>query len=121
MNRVTYKMIGGLVGLLLLISSNLASAEGFLPGLEDVPVMDGLAVEEEGTMLFDSPSGRIVEVFASGAVNRSDVGGFYASTLPELGWQTAGSNRFQREGEQLAIDFFGPDGTLSVRFTLAPL
>ena len=94
---------------------------GFLPGLEDVPVLEGLIVDENGAVVFDSPSGRIVEIFAAGPVDRGSVLEFYGATLPEMGWQALAGDKFQREKEQLTIDFFGSGGNLSVRFTLAPL
>ncbi|RED46226.1 hypothetical protein [Aestuariispira insulae] len=97
------------------------AAEGFLPGFEDVPVQSGLIVDEEGTVVFDSPSGRIVEVYATGPLAPESVLEFYGATLPEMGWQPVTRQRFQRENEQLSIDFFDDQSNLSVRFTLAPL
>lgn len=97
------------------------AAEGYLPGFEDVPVQDGLVVDEEGTVVFDSPSGRIVEVYATGLLAPENVLEFYGATLPEMGWQPVTRQRFQRENEQLSIDFFDGQSNLSVRFTLAPL
>ena len=97
-----------------------AAAQEFLVGLEDVPVMDGLKVAEDSSMVFDSPAGRIVEVYATGNTGRATVTDFYSRTLPALGWTREGDRRYAREGEALAMDFFGPEGELTVRFTLAP-
>lgn len=97
-----------------------ARAQEFLVGLEDVPVMDGLEVAEDSSMVFDSPTGRIVEVYATGNTGRAAVTDFYSRTLPALGWTREGDRRYAREGEALAMDFFGPEGELTIRFTLAP-
>ena len=82
--------------------------------------MSGLASVSETGMVFDTPAGRIVESFAAGDVERAAVLGFYRDTLPALGWAAEGAGRFVREGEILALDFFGDGGELVVRFTLAP-
>ena len=97
-----------------------ADDQTFLEGSEDIPLMDGL-VAAEGGMIFDSPAGRIVESFAVGEVGRADVLAFYDRSLPALGWAKTEPGRYTREDEVLRIDFFGPDGGLTVRFTVAPL
>lgn len=97
-----------------------AGAQSFIEGSEDVPLAPSLTAVADAGMVFDSPSGRIVEAFATGAGNRDRVLAFYAETLPELGWERVSTALFRREGERLSIDFFGTDGALSVRFTLSP-
>ena len=97
-----------------------AAAQSFIEGSEDVPLAPSLTAVADAGMVFDSPSGRIVEAFATGAVTRDQVLAFYAMTLPELGWTQDGPAAYRREGERLSIDFFGTDGALSVRFTLSP-
>ena len=95
----------------------------FVSGIEDLPLMPGLKEVDETTMVFDTPGGRIVEAFASGPVSREQVVGFYAATLPQLGWATAGGTRFRREGETLELHFADAPvgaGRLTVRFALAP-
>ncbi len=74
-------------------------------------------------MVFDTPSGRIVEAFAAGPVTRDQVLNFYAVTLPQLGWSRAGATRFRREGETLELHFSdtaAAAGRLTVRFALLP-
>ena len=67
-----------------------AAANGtFLSELEDLPLPPGMA-EAPGGVLFDSPSGRIVEATAQGEMSADQVLAFYAQTLPELGWQKVG-------------------------------
>lgn len=102
----------------------LAEDLGFLPGFEDVPKAPGLQAQEDNVLVFDSPAGRIVEVYAVGAENWGDVSAFYEGTLTQLGWTSRDATnervRFIREGEVLTLDRFGADGALTVRFTLAP-
>jgi len=95
-------------------------AQEFLEGLEDVPLTPGLSVVADTGMAFDTPGGRIVETYATGALDRGRVVGFYAETLPALGWMALSEVRYLRDGEVLALDLFGVDGDLLVRFTLAP-
>ena len=97
-----------------------AQAQDFLEGLEDVPLMPGLTAVADAGMVFDTPGGRIVESYGTGTLNRGEVIGFYAETLPALGWTAMSEVRYVREGEVLVLDLFGPDGDLLVRFTLAP-
>ena len=97
-----------------------AGAQVFFELLGDVPVMPALAPVADAGIEFDAPSGRIVEAYAIGATDRESVLGFYRATLPQLGWQAGAGNAFLRESESLKIDFFGPDGEITVRFTVAP-
>lgn len=96
------------------------AADVFLDGFGDLPVMQGLSPVKDAGVVFDTPSGRIVEAYAAGAVTRAKVRRFYGRTLPQLGWATTGGGRFYREGEVLALTFKGKDGVLTVRFTLSP-
>lgn len=96
------------------------AAAGFLSIAEDVPLMPGLAESPEAATVFDKPSGRIANTEAKGAVTAAAVRQFYAATLPQLGWQNAGAERYRRENEQLRISFTGRDGALIVRFELLP-
>ena len=106
-----------LVALCLAASTALAAAQ-FVPGTEDVPLMPGL-VPAGDTLVFDKPEGRIVAASARGKVTRAVVRGFYARTLPALGWQGAGET-WRRDGETLTLEFSGEDGNLTVAYTLTP-
>ncbi len=106
--------------LALLAMVSPAGAQVFFELLEDVPVMPALTPVADAGIEFDAPSGRIVEAYAIGATDRESVLDFYRATLPQLGWQAGAGNAFLRESESLKIDFFGPDGEITVRFTVAP-
>ncbi|MDZ7712173.1 MAG: hypothetical protein U5L06_03200 [Rhodovibrio sp.] len=94
--------------------------DGYVADVADLPLMDGLEEVSEAGMAFDKPSGRIVEAYAHGAVETAAVRRFYRRTLPQLGWQRLGPDRFAREDEELEIDYLGADGDLTVRYTLQP-
>ncbi len=96
-----------------------ASAQQFVPGTEDVPLMRELSPVKDSDIVFDKPEGRIIEASARGKVTKAAVRSFYASTLPQLGWKASGES-WTRETETLHLDFAGHDGDLWVTFTLLP-
>ncbi|MGE0713830.1 MAG: hypothetical protein AB7P02_00175 [Alphaproteobacteria bacterium] len=108
-----------LAGALLLAPASAGAADAFVEGLEDVPLMPGLAAVPDRSLVFDKPDGRIVESYATGAVKRGDVVRFYDQTLPQLGW-TGRNPTWRREGEVLRLGFEGRDGALVVRFSVTP-
>lgn len=91
----------------------------FLSEMEDLPLPDGL-VEAAGGMLFDSPTGRILEATASGNLSAEQIGTFYAQTLPELGWQKLGSTSYRRDNEMLKIEIDAKHRPTLVRFSVVP-
>jgi len=82
--------------------------------------MPGLREITEAGMVFDKPSGRIVEAFAEGPVSRQAVAEFYDSTLPQLGWRAGPDLSFSREGEQLVIEVREEGTGVTVQYTLSP-
>lgn len=116
--------LGKALCLLLLVATwspgSAHAAGGFVAGLEDVPLMPGFATVPDSTTVFDKPGGRIVESYANGAASPDAVIAFYDRALQQLGWLRLRPGRFSREGEVLQIDIVGHDGTLTVRYALAP-
>ncbi|PKU23351.1 hypothetical protein [Telmatospirillum siberiense] len=97
-----------------------AAAEGaFLSEMEDLPLPDGLT-EAPGGMLFDSPTGRILEATATGTVSPDQVRAFYAQTLPELGWQKLGPSSYRRDNELLKIEIEAKRRPMLVHFSVVP-
>ena len=89
--------------------------------------MQGLVEDADSATVFDTAQGRIVEVFASGALKEGRVLAFYDETLPQLGWQRVASGLFRREGEVLSLEFsFGQSSrpgsvrVLTVAFRIKP-
>lgn len=97
------------------------SAETFVYGFEDLPLMQGLSQVAGNSVLFDTPQGRIVQASATGALSRADVLTFYKETLPQLGWTRVAEGEFQREGEMLKLEFKNALPDLEVRFLVEPI
>lgn len=116
--------LAALAVLAVLASAGTARAESFVDGFEDLPLMPALRQSDQGTTLFDTPYGRIVEAYASGSATPAQVVGFYAETLPQLGWTRTADTEFRREGEVLHIEFPRPQqgggSGLVVRFEVSP-
>jgi len=100
-----------------------ADEQVFVSGFDDLPLMPGLTMTEEGSVEFDSPQGRLVEAHTQGAVKAEAVQSFYSKVLPELGWVAKDSRTYTREKEILKIGFPAGDQTksrLAVLFSLSP-
>jgi hypothetical protein len=110
----------------LLLAATMPGAragEAFFQGLDDLPLMPGLAERVAEHATFDTPAGRIVARGADGPVSRDAVLRFYAETLPQLGWQPAAGGIYTRNGEKLQIEFpRRPAGArgLGVRILITP-
>ncbi len=96
-----------------------AGENGFVAGIDGLPLMPGLVEQADAGVVFDTPGGRIVEALTTGAADRASVLKFYDQTLPQLGWQTIKSGQYRREGEILTLEFPG-GAPASVRFRLSP-
>lgn len=98
------------------------AADAFLQGVDGVPLMPGLRQADADALVFDSPWGRVVEAYASGAVPRDRVLAFYAETLPQLGWSARGPAVYEREGETLLLEFptSAAAGTTTLRISVKP-
>ena len=89
----------------------------FIPGINDLPLMPGLVLKSETPVVFDTPGGRIIEVFAMGQPKASLIRFFYNETLPQLGWNASAVNEFKRERELLKIKISNDNfGRSVVRF-----
>jgi hypothetical protein len=120
MRRIVPRVLG--LFALLLIASLGAVAQGtaYVYGVQDLPLMPGLTEVADAGVVFDTPTGRIVEAYARGRVSARAVRAFYAETLPQLGWKRTALNEFEREGERLRLEFTVRNNALTVSFRLAP-
>lgn len=107
---------------LLALGTAQPSRAAFVPGTEDVPLAPGLTAAAEETLVFDNPTGRIVQAKATGAADPDAVTRFYAETLPQLGWSRGSDGRWVRAGEVLDIGIAldAPSRRLTVRYQLSP-
>lgn len=132
--RVAVWLLVGLglaTGMMMGRSLPVAAETRFIDALGDVPLMPGLTLEEGETVVFDAPSGRIVEISVLGTVSPAAARRFYAATLPSLGWIQAADDpgRYHREDETLVLTFTPQEGlspdsygdtSLHVHFSLSP-
>ncbi len=107
------------------VAQNLAqNPAAFVTGLEDVPLMPELRDVPDAAVIFDKPSGRLVEAYAEGDVPAAAVLTFYRETLPQLGWsastESGASAVFFRESERLEIQVLEGQPRRTVRFVLSP-
>lgn len=84
------------------------AAEGFVEGMDDVPLMDGLNQITQDDLSFGNEETRILEAYLSARkINFSKVAQFYQESLPQLGWIYQGNRGhdlfFYREGETLEL------------------
>ena len=68
----------------------------------DLPIMGGMTIEPELGFAFDSPSGRIVLVFAAATDSKAAILAYYDSALASLGWQGGGGS-WNRGSESLTL------------------
>ena len=96
----------------------------FLSVIPEMPLMPSLIEDLDAAVVFDGPSGRIVEAVANGDVSSDAVNAFYAASLPQLGWTSSSEGIYRRDAEILKIEIFpaetGYTGT-SVEFILRPI
>ncbi|OYQ35881.1 hypothetical protein CHU95_06345 [Niveispirillum lacus] len=114
-------LLPALLVLLAIIMAQSAKAD-FVPGTEDVPLAPGLTAMADDALVFDNPTGRIVQATATGSTNADAVTRYYTDTLPQLGWVRGSDGRWTRSGEVLDIAI-ATDATtrrLTVRFQLSP-
>lgn len=102
-----------------------AEAPAFMSGFEDLPLMPGLIQQDDASVSFDTPAGRIIEAYAeSPEIGRKKILDFYSQSLPQLGWKKrkadkgqTGSVSYLRDGEVLDISI-EDDAPILVRFEL---
>ena len=76
----------------------------FLSVLPEMPLMPGLVEVPDTKVIFDGPSGRIVEIIVIGNVELDKINTFYATALPQLGWVLLSNGDYNRGSEILRID-----------------
>lgn len=105
-------------GLVLFAGSPLAGE--FLGGYEDLPLAPGLSEIAGSGLSFDSAGGRIVEAYAQGDAESTEILKFYAATLPQLGWVRLSDTEYRREAEMLTLSPRTDGQALVVQFKISP-
>ena len=102
----------------VLILSFSAMAQVFLPGTEDVPLMNGLKNVEE-TASFDNPSERMVLIGAETNLSEKAFIAFYRKSLSNLGWREVHPRYFERGSDSLSIEIVPSKQGNQVQFKLS--
>jgi hypothetical protein len=102
------------------------SAEAFINGVEDIPLVSGFEQQSESGVSFDSPNGRFFDTYLkSDSKNYEEIFTFYGQTLPELGWKktkkTGDYLEFLRDGEKLLIEVLSQEKPCVVRISITSL
>mgnify|MGYP001545771459 CR=1 FL=1 len=110
----------------LMTAPRVASAQTitYVEGFDALPVMVGMAQTDQ-SLIFDTPSGRILQAHLVGDVTYNASVEFYRATLRSLGWtQDSTSNDgliFTREDETLRVEWSeAATGGLGITFELNP-
>ena len=76
-------------------------------GSFDIPIQEGLLIDEDQFVELDKPDGQISEYTAMGSMSVESVLMFYQAAMPPLGWQltkkTAQDLSFSRGSENVVI------------------
>ena len=85
----------------------------------DIPIEESLVVATDLGFSFDSPSGRIIVLFATTDTPASAIRSYYRAVLPPLGWQGSG-DVFHRGSEEVGIKQVNVNGLGLWRIALQP-
>lgn len=85
----------------------------------DLPIMNAMTIEPQLGFAFDSPEGRIVQVFATGPEDSAAVIAYYNDALSGLGWRGQ-DGRWNRGDEALTISQVEMASGMLWRFRLNP-
>lgn len=94
-------MMGRLSAILLLFFALVAHAE--FVGETDIPLMDGMQINENESFSFDVPAGQIMGFTATSKKSVAEVRDFYQTALEELGWQKKSANLYRRDQDELNL------------------
>ena len=97
-----------------------SGAPSFVAGFEGLPLMPGLHNVAGSSIVFDTPTGRIVESAVTGTATPREIKAFYAQSLPQLGWEMFLETEYRREDEVLKLEIAGDGDYVVVHFFLSP-
>lgn len=84
------------------LSATAETTEIFMPGTQDIPLMNSLLVDTTDDMNFDTPAGQVITFEAKSSKETSrTILNYYRNTLPALGWKETTPNHYLREKDSL--------------------
>lgn len=107
---------------LLIFVSNFFISYGtkifYVPGTEDIPLIEGAQIPENQATIFDTLEGKVVISRIVSPLSSSNVKKFYAEVLPNLGWKEISSNQYQRGKQFLEVKLESINGKVFISFEL---
>lgn len=113
-------LIVALSFLALFTPQGVRAATAYFTAEPDLPLPPGFVEDAEQSTVFDSGLVRILDLVAV-ATNSADIAGFYAETLPALGWQSTGPGQFTRDQENLSLQVEKAGSGMVLRLRIEPL
>lgn len=94
--------------IILILTATPAFAGGFIDGMDDIPLMDGMRQIHSSNISFGNDESRFDEAYiTSDRITFAKAAAFYKNTLPQLGWKFVGNKEkalhFERDMEILDI------------------
>ena len=109
------------LSLLIIISkSSIGEEKSNIKFIDDIPVMDTMKVEPEFSFSFDSPSGRIVILFATSSSHKKQITQFYRQVMPQLGWKVK-DKQYERGDEKFQLVSSNNKDSIIWRLSITPL
>ena len=104
--------------LLILFSFGVTAA--FING-SDIPLMDGMTIDENDSFSFDSPEGQIMTVTTRTKASAKEILKFYEESLSALGWQKTSQTTYHRDQDELTLQILSGKAltTLKLQLTFA--
>jgi len=106
---------------------NNKDTNNFVDELENVPLPTSFIQNKEKSLVFDTPEGRIIEIYTKGRGDKQSVIDFYTESMPNLGWKIAKNHnskvalRYIKDGEKLDIKISNAEKyNLNLTFELSP-
>lgn len=115
---MAHRLLPALLAILLVLAPP-AVADDYFAAIDDLPVAPGMTEDENASVVFDSPAGRIVTVVATGNAQLADLRTYYRSALPALGWDPQSADAYVREGATLTFTYSRDGDRLTMRIRLA--
>lgn len=95
--------------------------------LLQLPLHQGFILNDDYSLVFDKPEGRIIQAQIDGYGEEAVVQAFYHETLLALGWvldnqRTEGHHaHYARDAEHLSLEYLRDEDVMMIRFYLHPI
>jgi len=106
---------------------NNKDTNNFIEELENIPLPTSFIQNKKKSIIFDTPEGRIVEIYTKGRGDKQTVIDFYKESMPQFGWKIIKNHnnkvalRYIKEGEKLDIKITNAEKyNLNLNFELSP-